>query len=178
MMNISTTTYCLCEVLFCQGDNVVSDMSRNVLFRSATWRENICPNPFAACQRAYLSRSPFCYITPIQEASGNTIMPSKRSARESTPASVTTATLPSQPPKASNIPLAGSKPSHSSNQSPQEILLGIQDNYINSTPQRTKLIDAFMGFLAVVGALQFLYCLLAGNYVSGILFDIDTRRHL
>lgn len=34
------------------------------------------------------------------------------------------------------------------------------------TPQRVKLIDAFMAFLVVVGVLQFVYCVLVGNYVS------------
>ncbi|KAG7292530.1 hypothetical protein NEMBOFW57_002565 [Staphylotrichum longicolle] len=34
------------------------------------------------------------------------------------------------------------------------------------TPQRTKLLDAFMAFLVAVGALQFLYCILAGNYTT------------
>lgn len=39
-------------------------------------------------------------------------------------------------------------------------------SYLKNTPQRVKLIDAFMGFLVVVGGLQFLYCLVVGNYVS------------
>ena len=38
------------------------------------------------------------------------------------------------------------------------------------TPQRTKLIDAFMAFLMVVGGLQFVYCVVAGNYVSSYFF--------
>lgn len=38
-------------------------------------------------------------------------------------------------------------------------------HYQDTTPQRTKLLDAFMAFLVVVGGLQFLYCVLAGNYV-------------
>lgn len=28
------------------------------------------------------------------------------------------------------------------------------------------MIDVFMGFLVVVGVLQFVYCVIAGNYVS------------
>ncbi|KAL2178853.1 DAD/Ost2, partial [Thermothelomyces heterothallicus CBS 202.75] len=36
--------------------------------------------------------------------------------------------------------------------------------YLDTTPQRTRLLDAFMAFLVAVGALQFLYCVLAGNY--------------
>lgn len=38
-------------------------------------------------------------------------------------------------------------------------------HYHKTTPQRTKLIDAFMAFLVIVGGLQFAYCVLAGNYV-------------
>lgn len=49
-----------------------------------------------------------------------------------------------------------------------KVLLKIYDHYMTQTPQRTKLLDAFLGFLAVVGALQFLYCILAGNYVRAI----------
>lgn len=37
---------------------------------------------------------------------------------------------------------------------------------MEKTPQRTKLIDVFMAFLVVVGVLQFVYCILVGNYVS------------
>ena len=37
---------------------------------------------------------------------------------------------------------------------------------MKTTPQRVKLIDVFMGFLVVVGAVQFLYCVVVGNYVS------------
>ncbi len=36
--------------------------------------------------------------------------------------------------------------------------------------QRTKLTDAFMAFLVVVGGVQFLYCLVVGNYVSSCFF--------
>eukprot|EP00918_Siedleckia_nematoides_P027622 GHVU01059539.1.p1 GENE.GHVU01059539.1~~GHVU01059539.1.p1 ORF type:complete len:169 (+),score=22.31 GHVU01059539.1:99-605(+) len=49
-------------------------------------------------------------------------------------------------------------------QSAQEIALGIWNNYVENTPQRTKLIDVFMAFLVVVGGLQFVYCVLVGNY--------------
>ena len=38
-------------------------------------------------------------------------------------------------------------------------------SYVNNTPQRMLLIDAFMAFLVAVGVLQFAYCVLAGNYV-------------
>ncbi|KAK6079169.1 DAD family protein [Seiridium cupressi] len=45
-----------------------------------------------------------------------------------------------------------------------QIAFNIVDYYQKNTPQRTKLIDVFMAFLVVVGGLQFLYCILAGNY--------------
>jgi oligosaccharyltransferase complex subunit epsilon len=46
-----------------------------------------------------------------------------------------------------------------------QVLQNVYNYYLKETPQRTKLIDAFLAFLAVVGGLQFLYCILAGNYV-------------
>lgn len=39
------------------------------------------------------------------------------------------------------------------------------NRYVDETPQRTKLVDVFMVFLIVVGVLQFVYCVIAGNYV-------------
>ena len=42
------------------------------------------------------------------------------------------------------------------------------DRYVQDTPQRVKLIDVFMTFLIFVGALQFLYCVIGGNYVRSI----------
>ncbi|KHN96418.1 Defender against death DAD protein [Metarhizium album ARSEF 1941] len=45
-----------------------------------------------------------------------------------------------------------------------EVLLNIHQYYMKETPQRTKLIDVFLFFLVVVGGLQFVYCVVAGNY--------------
>ncbi|KAM7224246.1 defender against death DAD protein [Rhypophila decipiens] len=45
-----------------------------------------------------------------------------------------------------------------------QVVVNIANYYSKNTPQRTKLLDAFMAFLVAVGALQFLYCVLAGNY--------------
>lgn len=70
----------------------------------------------------------------------------------------TTTTIPSSTPV--KIPSRSS----SQNQSPQQVAIGIWQNYLDKTPQRTKLIDVFMSFLVVVGVLQFVYCILAGNY--------------
>ncbi|KIW63859.1 hypothetical protein PV04_08831 [Phialophora macrospora] len=48
--------------------------------------------------------------------------------------------------------------------SPQEIIIHVWNRYLQDTPSRTLLLDAFMAWLVVVGAVQFLYCILAGNY--------------
>lgn len=69
------------------------------------------------------------------------------------------APAPATPAKAST------KTTQNQNLNVQEIGLGIWQNYLDTTPQRTKLIDAFMAFLVVVGVLQFVYCVIAGNYV-------------
>jgi len=104
-------------------------------------------------------------------------MAPKRNAREATPSS--TATTQSST-AAGSVSSITSKASHksSSNQSPQQIALGIWQNYLDTTPQRTKLIDVFMAFLVVVGGLQFLYCVIAGNYVrllGGLGRDLDAN---
>ncbi|KAK8229517.1 oligosaccharyl transferase [Phyllosticta capitalensis] len=46
----------------------------------------------------------------------------------------------------------------------QAIAAGMYRNYLAKTDQRTKLLDAFMAFLVVVGALQFVYCVIGGNF--------------
>ncbi|KAI1265996.1 defender against death DAD protein [Xylariaceae sp. FL1019] len=45
-----------------------------------------------------------------------------------------------------------------------KVATNIFQHYQKTTPQRTKLIDVFMAFLVIVGGLQFVYCVLAGNY--------------
>jgi hypothetical protein len=78
--------------------------------------------------------------------------------KQRTPASVgpqtTTATYP---------PARSTKSASGNNA--QDILQGIWSKYVNKTPQRVKLLDTFMVFLMVVGALQFLYVVLVGNFV-------------
>jgi hypothetical protein len=41
----------------------------------------------------------------------------------------------------------------------------LYNHYINETPQRIMLLDVFLVYLVVVGALQFLHCVIAGTYV-------------
>lgn len=62
-------------------------------------------------------------------------------------------------------PQSTSKPTARSSNDAQAIVEGVWSNYVNRTPQRVKLLDTFMAFLIVVGVLQFVYCVIAGNYV-------------
>lgn len=86
------------------------------------------------------------------------IMPPKKSAVAPSvvapsEATATVTTTPAKPVK----PISTSNPI--------SIASAAWDSYVTSTPQRTKLIDVFMGFLVVTGVLQFVYCVIAGNYV-------------
>lgn len=60
----------------------------------------------------------------------------------------------------------------SASSSIQQTIFTVIQNYQKTTPQRTKLLDAFLGFIAVVGALQFVYCVLAGNFVCGFFLPV------
>ncbi|KAF2739188.1 defender against death DAD protein [Polyplosphaeria fusca] len=65
---------------------------------------------------------------------------------------------------ASSTPAKSSSKSSGNALDAQEIVLGVWNKYVEKTPQRVKLLDCFMLFLAVVGALQFLYCIIVGNF--------------
>ncbi|KAK6843594.1 Dolichyl-diphosphooligosaccharide--protein glycosyltransferase subunit dad1 [Apiospora arundinis] len=78
---------------------------------------------------------------------------------------VTTGTTTSSVPAVS---APSKKPSSSatakSSDAWSNVASNILSHYQKTTPQRTKLIDLFMAFLVVVGGLQFVYCVVAGNY--------------
>ncbi|CAD6504281.1 BgTH12-06014 [Blumeria graminis f. sp. triticale] len=87
-------------------------------------------------------------------------MAPKRSAREAASALGTAAVKPT---KASSGGPKGSK--ITAEPTTLTSLLGkLGQDYQRDTQQRIKLIDCFLTFLLLVGALQFLYCVLAGNY--------------
>ncbi|KAK4186141.1 defender against death DAD protein [Podospora australis] len=81
-------------------------------------------------------------------------------------APVTTVPIPTTTSTATTaaIKSSSSKQAASNTQAWDKVFNNITTHYLKTTPQRTKLLDAFMAFLVVVGALQFLYCVLAGNY--------------
>ncbi|EEH16231.1 hypothetical protein PABG_06318 [Paracoccidioides brasiliensis Pb03] len=85
---------------------------------------------------------------------------SNSAASQAQPAPTPAKTSPRTAPMTSHA----SKTSLSPNSSAQEIVVGIWQRYLSQTPKRTLQLDAFMAFLVLVGAVQFVYCLLAGNY--------------
>ncbi|KAF2705360.1 DAD-domain-containing protein [Pleomassaria siparia CBS 279.74] len=70
---------------------------------------------------------------------------------------------PKQPQAAKSSGSSTSKASANSTNA-QDIIQGVWNKYVKKTPQRVKLLDTFMVFLVVVGALQFVYCVLVGNF--------------
>jgi oligosaccharyltransferase complex subunit epsilon len=69
-------------------------------------------------------------------------------------------------PAAASTPAAKSKAGSGSPYDAQDIVLGVWNKYVQKTPQRVKLLDTFLAFLIAVGALQFLYVVIVGNFVS------------
>lgn len=95
-----------------------------------------------------------------------TTMPPKKSTSGATPSPAKAQQQHQQPSSKSQTSKSSSEPSLRNPQDAQQILLQIYNNYLSRTPQRVKLLDAFMFFLMGVGLIQFVYCVLAGNYVS------------
>jgi len=90
--------------------------------------------------------------------------PKKSNVRETTPVSTGSTQFLSHGTTTPATVSTNRSPKPNSYQSAQEVLLGIWKDYFDTTPQQSKLIDAFMAFLAIVGVLQFVYCIILGNY--------------
>jgi hypothetical protein len=58
--------------------------------------------------------------------------------------------------------------------SPQEIVLHVWDKYIQDTPSRTLFLDVFLLYLVLNGAVQFVYCVIGGNYVRSHATPLST----
>lgn len=96
------------------------------------------------------------------------------SAPSTTPAGTGTTTTPaSTHPVATVTPTTTTKKVNAAPAKNFEIVRNLWAYYKKDTPQRTKLIDVFMVFLMAVGVLQFLYCILAGNYVCICLYFLQ-----
>lgn len=96
-------------------------------------------------------------------------MAGKRNARDVTPTPPTNKSGSSTPTTPAPAVKSAVSKSKDANLGAQEVAVAMWDNYVKATPQRTKLIDVFMAFLVVVGVLQFVYCIIVGNYVSAVL---------
>ncbi|RYP06793.1 hypothetical protein DL765_009351 [Monosporascus sp. GIB2] len=92
--------------------------------------------------------------------------PKRSAAQPVVPPPATTATnnVASPPADTPAAKSSGAKTSESRGGGIDQTVRSIVRHYQKTTPQRTKLLDAFMAFLAVVGALQFVYCILMGNF--------------
>ncbi|KAF7504356.1 hypothetical protein GJ744_002413 [Endocarpon pusillum] len=89
---------------------------------------------------------------------------SKQPSSSTTTTNTSSAQSASKPNPASSSLSSSSSNSLSSKSGPQAIALHIWNDYVQNTPPRTFLLDAFMAFLVVIGGLQFLYAILFGNY--------------
>lgn len=72
---------------------------------------------------------------------------------------------------------ASASSSQSTSSSGFQIALAVWQSYINETSQRILLLDAFLLFLVAVGVVQFVYCVLIGNYVSSIERENPLQCH-
>ncbi|KAL6868497.1 oligosaccharyl transferase [Trichoderma novae-zelandiae] len=92
-------------------------------------------------------------------------MPAKKNAAQPAPSAA--ATTQASATAAGSVPASALASAPAAKNPPanwDKVLQNIYQYYMKETPQRTKLIDVFLVFIAAVGALQFLYCILAGNY--------------
>ena len=93
-------------------------------------------------------------------------MPAKKTAAAAAARSISQTRSATPTPEASAVAaIPAVKKPVSSTSNPITISANVWDNYVTSTSQRTKLIDVFLGFLVLTGVLQFLYCVIVGNYV-------------
>lgn len=44
------------------------------------------------------------------------------------------------------------------------VIQKFKDEYVNSTPKKLKVIDAYLLYILLTGAIQFLYCCLVGTF--------------
>lgn len=106
---------------------------------------------------------------PTASTTSTSATPQAPRTAPAAPLPPSTATVPKSP-KSTATTSTGSSSSSSAGglggaPSWDKIVANVAQHYLDTTPQRTKLLDSFMAFLVVVGALQFAYCVLAGNYV-------------
>ncbi|KAK3117507.1 oligosaccharyltransferase complex subunit epsilon [Teratosphaeriaceae sp. CCFEE 6253] len=112
------------------------------------------PSPAAAPPSANRSQHTSASAAPSKPAASH--------SKTSTPSSTSSTSTASNPVTSAANQFSNVAPRNL--QDAQDILIKMWDSYVDKTPQRTKLLDTFMGFLMLVGVLQFVYCVIAGNY--------------
>ncbi|RGP62861.1 oligosaccharyl transferase complex subunit ost4 [Fusarium longipes] len=97
-------------------------------------------------------------------------MAPKKNARDTTPAAAATSqaststTAPISLAPEQTKPVVPKKSDARANVQWDQIPQTLYNHYINETPQRIMLLDVFLVYLVVVGALQFLNCVITGTY--------------
>ncbi|PYI00138.1 defender against death DAD protein [Aspergillus ellipticus CBS 707.79] len=92
-------------------------------------------------------------------------MAPKRTPAAAAAAAAASSTGPVPAPFPQAVPTLSSGPKTlTTNSSILDIAHTVWQQYLATTPQRTLILDAFMAFLVLVGGVQFVYCVLAGNY--------------
>lgn len=91
-------------------------------------------------------------------------MPTKR--RGGTRSSEETAAPKADSNMSTKTATAASPATITSSSSINDIAAILWRKYLTETPQRTLLLDAFMGFLVLLALVEFTYCVTFGSYVS------------
>ncbi|KAK1059887.1 oligosaccharyltransferase complex subunit epsilon [Friedmanniomyces endolithicus] len=124
------------------------------------------PSPAAAPPSANRSQHTSASATPSKPSASHSKTQTPPSSTTSTSTSTTAPKLAQQINALTNTKTATalSKSAPRSVQEAQQILAEMWNSYVDKTAQRVKLLDTFMGFLVLVGVLQFVYCVIVGNY--------------
>ncbi|KAK0259107.1 oligosaccharyltransferase complex subunit epsilon [Friedmanniomyces endolithicus] len=127
------------------------------------------PSPAAAPPSANRSQHTSASAAPSKPSASHS---KTQPPQQTTPSTTSTSTSTTAPKLAQQInaltntktATALSKSAPRSLQDAQQILAEMWNSYVDKTAQRVKLLDTFMGFLVLVGVLQFVYCVIVGNY--------------
>ncbi|KAK0364636.1 oligosaccharyltransferase complex subunit epsilon [Friedmanniomyces endolithicus] len=127
--------------------------------------KNSTPSPAAALPSANRSQHTSASATHPKPATSH----SKTQPQTTTPPTSSSTTAPKLAQQINALTntktaTALSKSAPRSVQEAQQILAEMWNSYVDKTAQRVKLLDTFMGFLVLVGVLQFVYCVIVGNY--------------
>ena len=94
--------------------------------------------------------------------------PATRSSATTSSANLSSSPLQQQQQQKQQQQRISSRPpsiSLSSQASAKDAAIGVWNDYLDNTPQRTFLLDAFLAYLVAVGGVQFVYAVVFGNYV-------------